>query len=59
MPIPDFQTLMRPLLELHQDGEEHVNRDLVNELAEQFSLTEGIYSAHFATTSHIRHHPFS
>ncbi|MEN8260133.1 MAG: restriction endonuclease, partial [Pseudomonadota bacterium] len=40
MPIPDFQTLMRPLLELHRDGEEHVNRDLVNALAEQFSLAE-------------------
>lgn len=40
MPIPDFQTLMRPLLELHWDGEEHVNRDLVNTLAVQFSLTE-------------------
>lgn len=40
MPIPDFQTLMRPLLELHHDGKEHVNRDLVNELAKQFSLTE-------------------
>ncbi|WP_137818365.1 restriction endonuclease [Pseudomonas sp. 2FG] len=40
MPIPDFQTLMRPLLELHKDGLEHLNRDLVEKLAEQFSLTE-------------------
>lgn len=40
MTIPDFQTLMRPLLELHRDGDEHVNRDLVNTLAEQFQLTE-------------------
>lgn len=40
MGIPDFQTLMRPLLELHSDGEQHVNRDLVNVLAEQFSLSE-------------------
>jgi len=40
MAIPDFQTLMRPLLELHGDGEEHLNRDLVNSLADQFSLTE-------------------
>ncbi len=38
--IPDFQTLMRPLLELHADGSEHVNRDLVNTLAVQFALTE-------------------
>ena len=40
MAIPDFQTLMRPLLELHGDGNEHLNRDLVNALADQFSLTE-------------------
>ena len=40
MSIPDFQTLMRPLLELHRDQCEHVNRDLVNALAGQFSLTE-------------------
>lgn len=40
MAIPDFQTLMRPLLELHQDRKEHQNRDLVNALAEQFDLTE-------------------
>jgi restriction system protein len=40
MSIPDFQTLMRPLLDLHRDQKEHINRDLVNALAEQFSLTE-------------------
>lgn len=40
MPIPDFQTLMRPLLAAHQDGAEHLNRDLVTELADQFDLTE-------------------
>jgi len=40
MSIPDFQTLMRPLLDLHRDQKEHVNRDLVNALAQQFSLTE-------------------
>jgi restriction system protein len=40
MPIPDYQTAMRPLLEAHSDGNEHVNRDLVNELAEHFSLSE-------------------
>jgi len=31
---------MRPLIEAHADGEEHVNRDLVHQLAEQFGLTE-------------------
>ena len=40
MAIPDFQSLMRPLLELHSDGQEHKNRDLVNALAERFNLTE-------------------
>lgn len=40
MPIPDFQTLMRPLLELHSDKNEHLNRDLVDALAQQFKLTE-------------------
>ena len=40
MPIPDFQTLMRPLLELHSDKNEHRNRDLVDKLAKQFKLTE-------------------
>lgn len=40
MPIPDFQTLMRPLLEAHADGREHLNRDLVARLAERFGLTD-------------------
>lgn len=40
MPIPDFQSLMRPLLAAHNDGEEHINRNLVSELADQFELTE-------------------
>lgn len=40
MPIPDFQTLMRPLLAAHADGHEHINRDLVSELADQFQLSE-------------------
>lgn len=39
MPIPDFQSLMRPLLEAHQDGNEHLNRDLVRMLADSFQLT--------------------
>jgi len=38
--IPDFQTLMRPLLELHADGLEHVNRDLVELLGAQFNLND-------------------
>ena len=40
MPIPDFQSLMRPLLEAHADGKEHLNRDLVAQFGEQFGLTD-------------------
>lgn len=40
MPIPDFQSLMRPLLEAHADGKEHINRDLVSQIAEQFGLSD-------------------
>ena len=40
MPIPDFQSIMRPLLEAHLDGREHVNRDLVVQLANHFGLSE-------------------
>ena len=40
MTIPDFQTIMRPLLELHGDRHEHLNKDLVNALALQFKLSE-------------------
>ena len=40
MPIPDFQTLMRPLIEAHADGKEHLNRDLVRQIADQFGLSE-------------------
>lgn len=40
MPIPDFQSLMRPLLEAHADGNEHRNRDLVAQLADHFELSE-------------------
>lgn len=40
MTIPDFQALMRPLLDLHADGREHANRELVNALAQQLGLTD-------------------
>jgi restriction system protein len=38
--IPDFQTLMRPLLELHADGGEKTQPELRDALAHQFALTE-------------------
>lgn len=40
MPIPDYQTLMLPLLRLAGDGREHAFRDAVDELAGRFQLTD-------------------
>ena len=40
MAVPDFQTLMRPLLALAEDGEPHAIADLRGSLAEQFELSE-------------------
>ena len=40
MPIPDYQTLMLPLLKIAADGAVHFNRDVVNELAMQFNVSE-------------------
>lgn len=39
MPIPDYQTLMLPLLKLAGDGLTHSKREAVSVLAEQFGLT--------------------
>ena len=38
--IPDFQTLMLPLLETLRDGEEHSLRDTIDELGRRFRLTK-------------------
>lgn len=38
--IPDYQTLMLPLLKLVSDGKEYKFSDVVNSLANQFRLTE-------------------
>lgn len=40
MPIPDYQTVMLPLLKLTADRQEHKIGDLVETLATQFRLTE-------------------
>lgn len=40
MPIPDFQTLMLPLLQLAADGKEHLLRDARERLAIEFGLSE-------------------
>ena len=40
MPIPDYQSLMLPLLRLLGDGKEHRLRDVVSALEQQFGLTK-------------------
>jgi restriction system protein len=40
MPIPDYQTLMLPLLKIAGDGAIHSKRDVVPNLALQFGLSE-------------------
>lgn len=38
--IPDYQTLMLPLLKLVADGQEHAARSLVEKLADEFRITD-------------------
>src|SRR6266700_6990082 len=40
MAIPDYQTLMLPVLNVAGDGQEHRIGDVVNQLAGEFGLTE-------------------
>lgn len=40
MGIPDYQSVMLPLLQLIADGQEHRFREAINELADTFKLTE-------------------
>lgn len=40
MPIPDFQTLMLPVLEIFEDGNEHSIHEALDSLAHRFELTE-------------------
>ncbi len=40
MAIPDFQTIMLPLLQLSSDGNVHYIHDAVNKLSEEFGLSE-------------------
>lgn len=39
MPVPDFQSIMRPLLSILADDREHDNAEIRGRLAEHFSLT--------------------
>jgi restriction system protein len=40
MPIPDFQSLMLPLLKFCSDGAEHTNRETIEELSKSLGLSE-------------------
>lgn len=40
MPIPDYQTVMLPLLTFANDGEEHQFREAVDRLADEFHLND-------------------
>jgi restriction system protein len=40
MPVPDFQTLMLPVLMLYADGKEHASSEAGEPLAKQFHLTQ-------------------
>lgn len=53
MAIPDYQTLMLPLLKLASDGQVHAVRDSVNHLADQFALTEDERQMLFASGSEL------
>ncbi len=40
MPIPDYQSVMLPLLRWTSDGQEHSSREAIDSLADNFELTE-------------------
>ena len=40
MPIPDYQTLMLPLLKVTGDGQEHRIGGVIDQLSREFGLTE-------------------
>lgn len=40
MKIPDFQSIMLPLMEIAVDKSIHLFRDVINQLIEHFELTE-------------------
>jgi len=40
MPIPDFQSIMLPLLQYAADGSEHTNREAVEQIARDLHLSE-------------------
>lgn len=43
MPMPDFQSIMLPLLKFCADELEHTNRQAIDTLSEAFNLTEDVF----------------
>lgn len=41
MAVPDFQSLMLPLLKLAGDGQQHTIAEAVERLAQEFQLSDG------------------
>lgn len=41
MTVPDFQSMMLPIMMLASDGKEHTSSETIEHLAKQFALTEG------------------
>lgn len=40
MAIPDFQSIMLPLLRFYSDGKEHANREPIDHLSDEFGLSD-------------------
>jgi len=40
MPIPDFQSLMLPIMKIAEDSEEHRDHELRQRIGEQLGLTD-------------------
>jgi hypothetical protein len=40
MPIPDFQSIMLPLMKILSDKKEHTSKDVTNELIQMFNLSD-------------------
>src|SRR4030095_50380 len=47
--LPDYQSLMLPLLKLFSDKQEHKYRDLVEKLAVEFQLTDSGRKEHLVS----------
>ena len=54
MAIPDYQTLMLPVLKLAADGNEHKFSEAVEELADEFNLSTEERNQHEGVRSIIK-----